>query len=84
MPQYLYRIQCTRPAMLTEGLTEREARVMADHFAYLARLTDEGTMILVGRTQNTDPSAMGLAVFRAASDEAAEAITRAARPCARG
>lgn len=74
MPQYLYRIQATRPAMLTDGPTDHEAATMATHFAYLKHLTETGVMILVGRTLNTDPSCFGLAVFQADNDEAARAI----------
>lgn len=74
MPHYLYRIQASRPAMLVSGLTEHETATMAAHFAYLKRLTDEGVMILVGRTLNTDPTCFGLAVFQAVNDEAAQGI----------
>jgi hypothetical protein len=35
MPQFLYRIQPTRPAMLTEGLTPREDEIISQHFAYV-------------------------------------------------
>lgn len=40
---YLYRIQPTRPAMLTEGLTAEERAIMAEHFSYLQRLTDRAS-----------------------------------------
>ena len=32
---YLYRIQPTRPGMLTEGPTAEEQRVVSEHFQYL-------------------------------------------------
>jgi uncharacterized protein len=74
MKQYLYRIQPTRPAMLTEGTTTEEDAIIGEHFAHLKRLTEDGVMILVGRTLNNDPTTFGIAVFRAESDEAAQAI----------
>lgn len=74
MPQYLYKIQPARLAMVTEGPTPHEAEIVAQHFAYLSRLTDEGVMILVGRTQNNDETTFGLAIFEADDDTAAHAI----------
>lgn len=60
--------------MLRTGPTEQEEAVVAEHFAYLQELTAKGTMILVGRTQTTDENTMGLAVFRAESEDAARQI----------
>lgn len=71
---YLYRIQPTRPAMLTEGLTAEERAIMTEHFSYLQRLTEQGVMILVGRTQTTGEDSMGIAIFNASSDEEASAV----------
>ncbi len=71
---YLYRIQPTRSAMLTEGLTAEERAIMTEHFSYLQRLTEQGVMILVGRTQTTGEDSMGIAIFNASSDEEARAI----------
>jgi len=74
---YLYRIQPTRPAMLSEGLTAAESATMAAHFAYLERLRDAGRLILAGRTLNTDATAMGIAILGAGSDAEARAIMAA-------
>src|SRR5262245_40970351 len=74
MPQFLYRIQPTRPAMLTEGLTRREEEIISQHFAYVKDLAERGVMILVGRTQTTDASTFGIAIFNADSEQAARAI----------
>lgn len=74
MKEYLYVLTPARLGMVTEGPTEHEAAIVSQHFAYLKRLTEQGTMILVGRTQNNDERTMGLAIFRAESDEAANLI----------
>ena len=37
--EYLYRIQPTRPEMLSEGLTPEEESVVGEHFTYLQELT---------------------------------------------
>ena len=72
--EYLYRIQPTRTAMLTEGPTPDEARIVSEHFAYLEALVGKGVVILAGRTLNTDPSSFGIVIFRADSPEQARAV----------
>lgn len=71
MPQYLYRLGVTRPAMLTEGPTEDEARLVSAHFERLKQATADGVVILAGRTLTTGPDGMGIVIFNAADDEAA-------------
>lgn len=72
--QYLYRIQPTRLAMVTDGPTPHEAEIVSAHFEYLKQLTADGVMILVGRTLNNDESTFGIAVFKAENDDAARTI----------
>ena len=74
MPQYLYKLGVTRPAMLTEGPTEDEAQIVSAHFERLKSLTEQGVVILAGRTLTTDPDGMGIVIFNAADDDAARAI----------
>lgn len=65
--RYLYMIQPTRPEMLTEGATSEESEIVSQHFNYLKNLTEQGTVILAGRTLNTDPSSFGVVIFNAES-----------------
>ena len=76
MQQYLYRIQPTRPGMLTEGLTELESGIVEEHFRYLQRLTAEGTLLMAGRTLNDDERTFGIVVFVAESEAAAAEVVR--------
>ena len=76
MPQFLYRLQPTRLGMLTDGPTEQEAHVVGEHFAYLNRLTEEGTVLMAGRTLNADENTFGIAVLVAATAEEVEALMR--------
>ena len=69
--EFLYKIQPTRPEMLTEGPTDRESELVAQHFDYLKGLLERGILILAGRTQNSDESSFGIVVFRASSEEQA-------------
>lgn len=71
---YLYRIQPTRPEMLTHGSTPEEAEIVVRHFAYLQQLTEQGVVVLAGRTLTTDERSFGLVIFRADSEEAARQV----------
>ena len=74
MQEFLYRLQLVRGDMLRIGPTESEQAIVTEHFAYLQDLNAQGVIIFVGRTLNTDENAMGLAVFRAESEDAARQI----------
>ncbi|TDJ26629.1 MAG: hypothetical protein E2O54_10250 [Gammaproteobacteria bacterium] len=68
MTEYLYRIQPTRPEMLSDGGTPRENEIIQAHFDYLEALAADGTVTLAGRTLNADPTAFGIVLLNA--DEA--------------
>ena len=72
--QYLYTIRPVRPQMLTDGQTPEETEVISEHFAYLQRLTEQGTVILAGRTLNDDESSFGIVIFEAGSEADARSI----------
>ena len=72
--EYMYRVQPTRPAMLTKGPTSAEKAAISEHFDRLANLTKEGVVILAGRTLNTDKTSFGIIIFRAESEQAAREI----------
>ncbi len=71
---YLYRIQASRPEMLTHGPTPKEAETVSQHFAYLKQLTEQGVVVLAGRTLNTDASSFGIVILQADSEEAARNV----------
>ena len=75
MPTYIYRIQPVRPAMLFEGPTDEEARITREHFAYLQGQMNDGSLILAGRTLNSDYSSFGIAIFCARDDAHMRQIT---------
>lgn len=73
MNQYLYRIQPARIEMLSEGATPREEALVGQHFEYLKALMGQGRLILAGRTLTAEEDGMGIVVFKAESDEVAQA-----------
>jgi uncharacterized protein YciI len=68
--QWMYVLRLVRPEALSQGLTEQEQAAAQRHAAYMTKLAEEGTLIVAGRTQTTDPETMGVAIFFA-DDEAA-------------
>ncbi len=74
MQEFLYKLQLVRKDMLRTSPTESEQAIVTEHFAYLQNLNAQGVIIFVGRTLNIDENAMGLAVFRAESEDAARRI----------
>lgn len=84
MQQFLYRIRPARPAMLSDGPTAHESQVVGRHFEYLEGLTKAGTVLMAGRTLNSDETAFGIVVFEAASEEDARRIVDADPAVAEG
>jgi uncharacterized protein YciI len=70
VPQFLYVIRPARLAMLTEGSTDQEAAIIADHFEYLRMLTERNVVILAGRTLTSDETSFGIVILRAQNDPA--------------
>jgi uncharacterized protein len=62
---FLYKIQPVRPGMLSEDATETESTTVSEHIEYLKTLTEKGTSMLAGRTQNRDYSSFGIVIFNA-------------------
>ena len=71
---YLYRLRPTRFEMLVTGQTSEEAECISQHFKHLQHLTEQGIVILAGRTLTVDEDGMGIVIFQANSDEEAQAI----------
>src|SRR2546426_9551548 len=67
------RLVATRPKMVVLA-TPEEDRVVQRHFAYLKSLTERGTVLLVWRTQNPDPTAFGIHILLASSEAEARRL----------
>ena len=72
--QFLYRLTPVRVEMVTVGPTPEEQAIVTEHFAHLEALTDQGVMLLVGRTQDNSPRTFGIVIFQAESEERAQAV----------
>lgn len=74
MAQFMYVTRLVRPEMFETGATDAENEAFAGHGAHLQRLTDEGTLILAGRTQYEDARTFGIVVFSAENESEAEKV----------
>ena len=70
MPQYLYRIRPSREGFFAHSTPEENAAV-SQHFLYLKRLTEQGVVLMAGRTLTSDSASHGVVVFIADTDDAA-------------
>lgn len=74
MEQYLYRLQL-KPLLLDEtNWTERENDIVNRHFNRLKKLTEEGTVLLAGRTLNNDETQFGIVILEVESEDGARRI----------
>jgi uncharacterized protein YciI len=70
--EFLYLLEPTRADMVTEP-TDDERLAVQEHYNRLARMLDEGRLILAGRTLDTR-SVLGIVAFEAESEESARRI----------
>ncbi|MDD5264033.1 MAG: YciI family protein [Candidatus Bipolaricaulis sp.] len=76
MLQYLYRIRPERSGFYGAPTVE-EVRAVDLHFLYLKRASEQGTVILAGRTLNEDEAGFGIVVFTAPSEQEARSFANA-------
>lgn len=69
MPEFVYFVHPPRTTFV-EDSTPEERAIIGEHFAYLQAKLASGELILVGRTQDSPP--MGLAIFEATDEAAAQ------------
>lgn len=74
MMLWLNTLRPTRLEMLTAGPTEREQRIVGEHFEYWQALAAQGTALLVGRTQDAGAQTVGLSPFEAPDEASAVAL----------
>jgi uncharacterized protein YciI len=72
--QFLYKLCPTRLDMVRIEPTDSEASILTQHFSYLKGLTDQGTVLLAGRTQNRDESTFGIVILQTDTEHSAKGI----------
>ena len=74
---FRHHLKVTRAEMLSDGPTPDEEAAAARQFECLNGLNEKGTVLLAGRTQNTDESSFGIVILEVDSEDAARAIQEA-------
>ena len=69
--QFIYVFDPVRPEMIAnpDAWTEEDNRIAEEHFAYLKNATEQGTVLLAGRS--LDGQGPAVVIFEAASEEEA-------------
>ena len=63
MEEYIYVLKL-RPDLLDgDAWTDKEKNIVSDHFNRLKADTEEGKVILAGRTLNSDSTQFGIVIF---------------------
>lgn len=63
--------------MLTDGPSQVESEILKSHFSYLEALTEQGVVVMAGRTLTADDSSFGIVIFKAESEGAAAELMQA-------
>jgi len=72
--QFIYHFEPIRPELVTEpdAWTEEDNRIGEAHFAYLQKATQDGIVLLAGRSQ--DGIGPAIVIFETDSEEAARSF----------
>ena len=75
--QFIYVFDPVRPELVTDpdAWTEEDTRIAGEHFAYLQKATQDGTVILAGRS--LDGEGPAVVIFEADAEEAARSFMEA-------
>ncbi|WP_028112479.1 YciI family protein [Ferrimonas kyonanensis] len=74
MEQFLCQLTPIRTDMLAQGPTPQEAAAIDAHFHYLSELSEQGSVLMAGRTLVADERAQGLVILKAANEAQARAL----------
>lgn len=72
--QFIYMLKLIPSLLDGNNWTERENRIVQEHFETLQKLVAENTVILAGRTLNNDPSTFGIVILQTETEEKARSL----------
>ncbi len=82
--QYIYVLKLKTQFLDIDNWTEKENKIASVHFEHIKRLTNEGTVILSGRTLNTDESQFGIVILEANTKKEALEVMKSDPAVAQG
>lgn len=74
LQSFIYVLRLVPDYHQEENWTEEARSIVGKHFHYLQEHLEQGTLIMAGRTSPVDETTFGIAVFKAANEEAAREI----------
>ncbi len=72
--QFIYVLHIVPKYLDRNNWTEKENKIVNDHFEKLKKMFSEGTITFAGRTENWDEKTFGIVVYRAESIDRAKEI----------
>jgi uncharacterized protein YciI len=63
MEEYIYVLKLRPDLLDDEAWTDKEEKIVSDHFNRLKTDTEAGKVILAGRTLNSDTTQFGIVIF---------------------
>lgn len=67
--EFLYKVTLTQKYHKDENWTDNDKQIVGEHFQRLKKATDEGKVVLAGRTDEANDQTFGVVIFYA-KDEA--------------
>jgi uncharacterized protein len=74
LKQYLYTLKLVPKLIDENNWTDRENKIVEDHFEKLNELLKEDKLILAGKTSNMDENTFGIVIIQVETDEEANTI----------
>ncbi|MGC5325743.1 YciI family protein [Brevibacillus sp. SYSU BS000544] len=72
--QFIYVLKLVPHLFEQSNWTNEDERIVGDHFAVLKGLTEEGKVVLAGRTLTMDENTFGIVILEVDSEEEARNI----------
>lgn len=72
--QYIYTLKLIDRLLDEDNWTQEDEDIVTEHFMKLKRLTEEGTVILAGRTTHMDETTFGIVILNANDEESAREL----------
>lgn len=72
--EYIYILKLVDRLEKVENWTDKDNKIVGEHFNNLLRLKNEGSLLLAGKTAGNDKNTFGAVIYKAESFEEAEKI----------
>jgi uncharacterized protein len=72
--EFLYKLKLVPSLLIEENWTEREHKIVNEHFHQLKSLVESGKVVFAGRTLNMDPEGFGIVLLNVESEQEAKEI----------